>query len=87
MPLQGEAKTDKSLCAKYTGCQSAATVGNVRVIVFKSATAAQANGSSTKGAEIEKAGGRRHWSLVEYLELGPDERAAWRDVQRAVFPS
>lgn len=87
VPLRGESKADKSVCAKYKGCRSAATVGDVEVIVFESATAAQAYRDTAAGAEIEKAGGRRYWSLVKYLPLDADTRSAWRDLQREIIPS
>jgi hypothetical protein len=86
VPLDGTAKDDPALCSKYDGCRSAATVGSVKVIVFKSATAAQNYRDTSDGAAVEKIGGRRYWSLVDYRDLGPEDRSAWRDLQREIIP-
>jgi hypothetical protein len=82
----GPGQEDAALCEKYKGCRSAALTGSVKIVVFETAAAAQQYRDTPEGAIIEEIGGRRYWSLVDYRELGPEERSTWRDVQRGIIP-
>ena len=84
--VKGTAKEDAALCAKYQGCKSAASAGSVKAVVFESTAVAQAYRDTPDGAVVEEQGGRRYWSLVDYRELKPEDRSAWREVQRAIIP-
>ena len=57
----------------------------MKIVVFKTSAAAQQYQDTPEGAAIEEIGGRRYWSLVNYRELGTEERSAWRDVQRKII--
>jgi hypothetical protein len=80
---------DPELCAEYPGCRSAATAGDISVVVFESSDAAQSwRDGTAEGSEAESAGGRRYWAYVDYLSVDdPDVRSAWRDVLRAAVPA
>jgi len=86
LPIQGAVEEDVALCANYTECRSAARAGSVKVVVFETTAAAQDYRETPDGAAIEDIGGRRYWSLVDYRELGTEERSAWRDLQRKIIP-
>jgi hypothetical protein len=86
LSTEGPAQEDAALCAEYKGCRSAALTGSVKIVVFETAVAAQQYRDTSDGALIENIGGRRYWSLVDYRELGPEQRSAWRDVQRKIIP-
>lgn len=86
LPIQGATEEDPALCANYDGCRSAARAGLVKVVVFETAVAAQEYRETPDGAAVEDIGGRRYWLLVDYRQLDPEERSAWRNVQRTVIP-
>jgi len=86
LPIQGTVEEDAALCASYTGCRSATRVGSVKIVIFETTAAAQDYRETPDGAAVEDIGGRRYWSLVDYRELDPEERSAWRDVQRKIIP-